>query len=54
MTENYKLDERILKSIIKNKIKCASIVENFKLNIYQENLKTNNLVMNNNMRELKS
>ena len=54
MTKNYKLDERILTDIIKNKIKCINSEENLKFNIYYKNLKTKNLLMKNNIFESKS
>ena len=46
---NYKLDENILKQIIKNNIRpCKQICE-IKLMIYYKNKKTSNLVMKNNI-----
>ena len=53
MTEHNKIDETILKSIIKNKIKRVNSNGKLKLNIYYKNLKTKNLVIMNNISELK-
>ena len=46
---NYKVEERIIKNIILNNVKCVK--ENHKLNIifYYKNLKTHSLVMKNNL-----
>ena len=54
MNKNYKLNKRILKNVIKNKIKCVNSKEKLKWNIYYKNLKTKNLVMRNNINESKS
>ena len=45
---NYKIDERTLKSIIRNKVTCTNDNTKLKLIIYYRNKKTSNLVMKNN------
>ena len=49
MTMNYRLDERILKKIIKDKITCVNRQDKLNLRIYYKNMKINNLVMRNNI-----
>ena len=48
MHQNYKLEERVLRELIKDNVQCTE--ENKKLNliIYYKNMKTRNLVMKNN------
>ena len=48
MHSNYTIDERVLKSIVMNKIKCTQDNTKIKLIIYYRNKKTCNLVMKNN------
>ena len=47
MTSSYKIDEKVLKNIIKQNIKCTNENESIKLNIYYKNRKVSNLVMKN-------
>ena len=47
MTSSYKIDEKVLKNIIKQTIKCTNENESIKLNIYYKNRKLSNLVMKN-------
>ena len=47
MTSSYKIDEKVLKNIIKQNIKCTNENESIKLNIYYKNGKVSNLVMKN-------
>ena len=44
MTSTYKIDEKVLKNIIKQNIKCTNENESIKLNIYYKNRKVSNLV----------
>ena len=43
MTSSYKIDEKVLKNIIKQNIKCTNENESIKLNIYYKNMKVSNL-----------
>ena len=47
MTSSYKIDEKVLKNIIKQNITCTNENESIKLNIYYKNGKVSNLVMKN-------
>ena len=47
--ENYKMDERIIKNIIENNVKCRNQNNNIKLIFFYKNLKTSNLVIKNNL-----
>ena len=47
MTSSYKIDEKVLKNIIEQNIKCTNENESIKLNIYYKNRKVSNLVMKN-------
>lgn len=49
MNSSYKVDEKVLKKIIKDNVQCKN--ENHKINlvIYYNNLKTMNMVMRNNL-----
>ena len=47
MTSSYKIDEKVLKNIIKQNIKYTNENESIKLNIYYKNRKVSNLVMKN-------
>ena len=47
MTSSYKIDEKVLKNITKQNIKCTNENESIKLNIYYKNRKVSNLVMKN-------
>ena len=42
MTSSYKIDEKVLKNIIKQNIKCTNENESIKLNIYYKNRKVSN------------
>jgi hypothetical protein len=48
MNRGYKVDERVLQSIIHDNVKSTTDNENIKLLIYYKNKKIKNLVMNNN------
>ena len=54
MTENYKLDEKVLKDIFRNKIKCINSNEKIHLLIYYKSKKVSNLLMRNNLNYEKS
>ena len=47
MTSSYKIDEKVLKNIIKRNIKCTNENESINLNIYYKNRKVSNFVMKN-------
>ena len=47
MHSNYSIDERVLRSIVKDKIKCTQDNTGLKLIIYYRNRKTCNLIMKN-------
>ena len=49
MHDNYKIDEKVVKEIVKNHVKC--IDSNYKINliVYYKNRKTSNLVVKNNL-----
>jgi hypothetical protein len=49
MNPNYKIDERILKSILKDKLICKNTSERVQLNVYYKNRKSHNLFMKNNI-----
>jgi hypothetical protein len=48
MSSNYKVDERVLTSIFKDKVKCINENETLKLNIYYKTRKTRNMLLRNN------
>ena len=48
MHKNYKLDERVLKELIKNNTQCVDENSNINIIIYYKNWKTCNLVLKNN------
>ena len=47
MNSNYKIDERVLKSIIKSNTRCTNENDKIKLIIYYKNQRTSNLIMKN-------
>ena len=47
MSDSYKIDEKILKAIIKQNTKCINENDKLKLNIYYKNEKIANLLMKN-------
>ena len=47
MNQNYLLDEKVLKNIVKNNVKCHKEEDTVKLNIYYKNSKTSNLLIKN-------
>ena len=49
MTKAYKVDERVLKNIIKTNVKPTNETDTIQLVIYYKNRKVSNLVMKNNM-----
>ena len=53
MTSRFKIDEKVLKNIIKQNIKCTNENESIKLNIYYKNRKVSNLVMKNSPNTIK-
>ena len=51
MNNNYKIEERVLKSILKSYVKCTSDNDKVKLIIYYKNQKTASMVMKNSPRK---
>ena len=49
MTPNYQTDERIIKGIFTDKVKCIKENERLSLRIYYNNMKVKNMLMKNNM-----
>ena len=49
MSNAYKTDEKVLKAILKNNIKCTNDSDKLKVVIYYKNKKTSSLVMRNNL-----
>lgn len=49
MNSAYKIDEKVLKKIINDNVKCKKENSELQLVIYYNNMKTKNLVMNNNL-----
>ena len=49
MNSQYKIDERVLKTIFHDKIKCTDQRNKLSLNIYYKNRKVSNLLMKNNV-----
>ena len=49
MHSNYKIDEKILKDIVYNNIKCTNSQDKLNLIIYYTNKKASNLIMKNNL-----
>ena len=45
---NYKTDEKVLKTIVKNNVKCSKPNEELKIQIYYKNMKTQSLIVCNN------
>ena len=48
MSDTYKIDEKVIKTILKNNVKCNNENDKLKLIIYYKNKKTASLVMKNN------
>ena len=48
MTPSYKVDERILKTILSRNIECTSTDTSLDLIVYYKNMKTSNPIMQNN------
>ena len=49
MNSSYKVDEKVIKKIIKDNVKCKNENSKLQLMIYYNNMKTKNLVMRNNL-----
>jgi len=49
MNTGYKIDERILKNMIKKNVQCTNNDDQIELRIYYKNKKTSNLLMKNNL-----
>lgn len=50
MSENYKTDERVLKSMIKSNVKCINPDDKIKFSIYYKNKKSAELILKNSPR----
>ena len=49
MSPTYKVDERVIREIVEDCVKCTNVGDSLNLVIYYQNRKTNNLVMKNNL-----